>query len=83
MIFTGLFVMLIYAGSNVWLCILSVAIWGSKASHVAVTVVLSGNIACNQVIKPLIYICSLINTQNGRSNPHVFMSSFQMWPLKC
>lgn len=50
-IFTGSFVMLVYAVSDVWLCILSVAIWGSKASHVAVTMVLSSNVSCNWVIK--------------------------------
>lgn len=51
MIFIGSFVMLVYAVSNVWLCSSSVAIGGSKASHVAVTMVLSSNVACNQVIK--------------------------------
>lgn len=83
MIFTGWFVVLDYAVSNVWLCSWSVAIWRSKASHVAVAMVLSSNVVCNQVIKPWMYICSLINTQSGRSNPHTFRSWFQMWPLKC
>lgn len=83
MIFTGSFVMLVYAVSNVWLCVLRVAIWGSKASHVAVTMVLSSNVAYNQVIKTWMYICSLINTQSSRSNPYTFVSWFQMWPRKC